>query len=236
MALVLVMAMVLSCTGCGEELIPLTDSEREQIVHFSAHIIGEFNKSQTEGYTALNKRQLQAIYSEEETESNQDQSIEEDSSETGTVQGQDTTSAESPAETVSLTEALGIDGITAQCTGYKVQKDYVQDDVFAMTATEGKRYVVLTIKLENETSAKRTCDVAGQKKAFSLNVNDGSYTAAALITFLPNDFGAFSDEIAGGKTKKTVLLFEVPEDTAKNISGLRLEVDNGTTKQTILIN
>ena len=226
MALVLVMAMALSCTGCGEELIPLTDSEREQIVHFSAHIIGEFNKSQTEGYTALNKRQLQAIYSEEETESNQDQSIEEDSSETGTVQGQDTTSA----------EALGIDGITAQCTGYKVQKDYVQDDVFAMTATEGKRYVVLTIKLENETSAKRTCDVAGQKKAFSLNINDGSYTAAALITFLPNDFGAFSDEIAGGKTKKTVLLFEVPEDTAKNISGLSLEVDNGTTKQTILIN
>ncbi|MGN0170778.1 MAG: hypothetical protein ACI39H_08480 [Lachnospiraceae bacterium] len=238
-AMLLVIMVAFACSGCGEELIPLTDSERQQIVYFSAHVIGEFNRSQTEGYMALSKAQLEAIYNdgeEDNAESSEEQDREIDPAGGDGSQEQNSSGKQEQAEPTTLTKALGIDGVKARCTGYDLQKDYVQSGVFAMTASEGKTYCILTVKLENTAADRVQCDIPGKIDSFSLDVNNGSCSAKALITFLPNDLSSFAGHINGGKSKKTILLFEVPEDIAKDISDLSLEVQKGTTKQTILIN
>ncbi len=63
----LVAAMSLGLTGCiQEEMYELTEAERQAIIQYSAHIIGEFNKNQTEGFTSLSADQLASLDKKEE--------------------------------------------------------------------------------------------------------------------------------------------------------------------------
>ena len=215
---------MLASTGCGEEMIELTEEEKAQIVQFSAHVIGEFNKDQTEGYTPLNKKQLDAIRKGQQEQKPEDPTMVEEDEPEGTGGGTSDNGEKEPTGEIStLTDALGIRGLAAKVTKYKVQKDYVQDDVFAMNAKTGNEFVVLTIELENTTSKKISCDFMKQKPDISLRVNDESLQAA-LETLLPNDLLNFSGKIGAGKTKKLVLLFEVSEKVTSNIQELKKQL------------
>ncbi len=232
---VLVLALSLMTTGCGTKLIKLTDSEREQIVQFSAHIISEFNRSQPEGYRPLNKKQIQAI-----KEPQKEVSVQENTVNTENTDSSDTSNSNSEKEaqnTIStLTEAIGVTGIEATCKGYTIQKDYVQDDVFAMNAEQGKEYVVVKIELKNTTGLKIRCNILDKKAKFSLQINDGEKTVDALTTLLTNDFSTFDDEIKAGKSKNAVLIFEVEKGQADNSTQLALQYEQGSEKKQILIN
>ena len=60
--LLVTIASVTMLSGCGpEKLIELNDDERAKIVSYSAHVISEFNKSQTEGYSNLNPEEIRNI-------------------------------------------------------------------------------------------------------------------------------------------------------------------------------
>ncbi|MCR4955354.1 MAG: DUF4352 domain-containing protein [Lachnospiraceae bacterium] len=235
-AMMLIVTMLFSLTGCGaEQMVELTDDERTKIVQFSAHVIGEFNKSQPEGYRPLNKNQIDKLNAPEEETKEEETNTEEakENSSSGTSEAGDTTSTE---KTVTLTEALGISGIKATVSGYKVRKDYVKDNVFAMSAAKGNKYIVMNVKIKNTGSSKVKCNILKKNLRLKLDINNGEGNATALTTLLPNDFSTYNGSVKAGKTVKTVLVFEVPEQLTKSISELKLQVVNDEGTQTILIN
>ncbi|SFQ06326.1 hypothetical protein SAMN02910358_00576 [Lachnospiraceae bacterium XBB1006] len=235
--LVLIVAMMLSFTGCGkqEKLIELTDEQRAEIVHFSAHIISEFNRGQPEGYRPLNAEQIDRIKNPKKAETSVQPGEQQSQSEAG-GDNSSTGGQEKTVESSTLTELVGTNGIEAVSKGYKVQRDYVQDNVFAMNAEEGKVYVVLKIRLTNTTSQKVMVDILGKNPSISLQINDAESTTKAMMTLLPNDFRTFQQKIRGGKSVDTVLIFEVDKSVADSIDKVSLVTKDGATSKMILIN
>lgn len=231
---VLVLITSLALTGCGTQLTKLTDSERKQIIQYSAHVIGEFNKGQPEGYKAMNKKQLDEIrYPKEERVKEPETSTQA----TGTNGSNESGKQDArESESATLTQVVGTSGIEATYKGYKIQKDYVKDDVFAMNASDGNVYVVVNIELKNTTQSKVKCDILGMNNQIFLDMNNGEDSVKALTTLLPNDFSTFSEKIAGGAKKSTVLIFEVEKAKAESISNVSLRVEQGTSQKIILIN
>ncbi|MBE5901964.1 MAG: DUF4352 domain-containing protein [Lachnospiraceae bacterium] len=235
--LVLALAMMFSVSGCGktEKLMTLTDEERAQIVQFSAHIISEFNRSQPEGYRPLSKVQIDAINAEEEKKKNP-QKTEEQSSDNPQTSGQ-SGEAEKPArQEGTLTDLVGVSGIEATCKGYKVQKDYVEENVFAMNASEGNKYVVVKVRLTNTTNAKVNVDILSKNPSVSLQINGEESTSHALLTLLTNDLLTTKKKLDAGESLDTVLLFEVEKSKADSIQNLALIAKDGDTEKIILIN
>lgn len=235
--LVWMLATVFLVGGCGkkEKLMTMTDEERTQIIQFSAHIISEFNRSQPEGYRPLSKVQIDAINAEEEKEKNPQKQEEKpaDDSKTGGQGGE----AEQPArQEGTLTELVGISGIEATCTGYKVQKDYVEENVFAMNASEGNKYVVVKVRLTNTTDAKVNVDILSKNPSVSLQINGEESTSRALLTLLTNDLLTTKKKLGAGESLDTVLLFEVEKSKADSIQNLALITKDGDTEKIILIN
>ncbi|MBE5906238.1 MAG: DUF4352 domain-containing protein [Lachnospiraceae bacterium] len=235
--LLLIITMMLSFSGCGnqEKLTELTDEQRAQIVQFSAHIITEFNRMQPEGYRPLNAEQIDRLKNPKDT-SKPAATEESQTQAEADGNGAGATGQENALESTTLTELVGTDGVEASSRGYKVQRDYVQDNVFAMNAADGKVYVVVKIRLTNTTSQKVKVDVLGKNPSISLQINDAEKTTKAMMTLLPNDFRTFQQKLKAGKSVDTVLLFEVDKSEAESIDKISLITKDGSTSKMILIN
>lgn len=235
----LILAMMLSMSGCKktEQLIKLEDDERAQIIQFSAHIISEFNRSQPEGYRALSKTQMDAVdEADNKTEQKEDSTQEEKQDESGASDGTQTTDNTPAAVKGTINDLVGVSGIEASVTGLKVRKDYVEENVFAMNASEGNKYVVVKIKLTNTTNKKVSVDILDKNPSISLQLNNEEETSKALLTLLTNDFLTTKQKIAAGKSIDTVLLFEVEKSKADSIKTASLITKDGDVEKTILIN
>ncbi|MBQ7076616.1 MAG: DUF4352 domain-containing protein [Lachnospiraceae bacterium] len=226
--LALCLTVMFIFTGCGpEQLITLSDSERAQIVSYSAHIIGEFNKQMSEGYTSLNYGQLKAISDGMREEQNTDEPVadpddnpDEPSDNPDNPSGGD--SDDTPiGDPISLTEIIGIQNIKADVTGYNVKKDYVADGAFSMDARKGYKYLIINVRLTNSGSEDKWCDILSKGIKLSIRVNDSS-TYSALDTLVPSDLLNYTGMVKAGKTANAILFFEIPEDTASNLSSLTL--------------
>lgn len=240
---VIILLLALACSitmwGCGpEKMTELTDSERQQIVQFSAHIVGEFNRAQTEGYTGLSKKQLDSIREqlnpkvEEETqqsESSSDSSTQNNDS-SNTQNGNDIQLQETDINSV-----VGVNGIEAEITKYDLQSDYVEGNAFAMTAERGNTYLILHINLANTTNNDVMCDIFNKDYKYEISINNGETVSKSLSTLLTKDFSTFADTIKAKGRIKTVLMFEVSESAVSSISNLALNVKTGDTTQTIRI-
>lgn len=227
----LVVAMMFGVAGCGDELIELTQEEREQIVQFSAHIIGEFNKNQTEGYTALNKKQLDKIKHPEKYENKKpDVSPPEVSDQDTDNQGDET----KEGTVIALSDVVGISGVEVSYQGFDVCKDYMESDVFSMSAKQGNKYVVVSVALKNTRSKDVSVDLLSKNLSLFLNVGDERIKAST--TLLSNDFTTYEGKVKSGKKIKLVIVFEVSKKVADKLQKIELQVENNNSISTILIN
>lgn len=229
--------MMLNVTGCGDKMIDLTKEERDQIIQFSAHIIGEFNKNQTEGYIALNKKQLDKIKHPEKYEHKTpepQQPANEPGASASPENGGQSTPQQSQGKTITLSELVNTSGITATYKGYKVCKDYVESTVFSMAANEGNRFVVASIELSNTSGEEVSVDLLSKNLSLYLNVGDEKIRAST--TLLANDFTTFEGKIKKDKKKKTVVIFEVSKKVADSLEKLELQSENDGSMCTIIIN
>lgn len=231
-----------SLSGCGpEKLISLTDSERNQIVSFTAHLIGEFNRPMSEGYTSLSYGQLKSINDSLRKENEPeipDTPDEPDNSDNnndngGGGSGDNTTDG----GTITFTELVNSNGIEATYEGYLVQDDYVYNGAVAANPPQdpNNTYIILKVLLKNNTTNDILCDIFSNALKLTLSINNKSTVVNATATILPNDFINYIDLIDAGSSVETLIFFEVNKDVANSVSNLTLVSTKDRISKTITI-
>lgn len=229
---VLIAAAVL-LTGCGEEMAPLTESEEAIVIQYSAGTLAKHNSYQQEGLTALypeeeeeqeEEQESEDKKEEEKTESEEKNEKEETESKDNKQEDKEKDTAQpEEAGQLTLTEALAVSGVEFSYKDYSSSSSYKQGDYFSLDAAAGNTILIVNVNITNTGSQAVDCDLLTKQPIFTLKLNQGAGIKNE-VTMLSNDLSTYVGKLEPGQTDAGVLLFEVPEKTAENISSIQLSV------------
>ena len=225
-------AAALLLAGCGEEMVPLTESEAMVIVNYSAGTLAKHNTHQQEGMAAVYPKEEE----EEEIPAAQDEKKPEEQTEGSEEQGGGEQSEASGSEdtavnAVTMTEALAVPGLEFSYKDYSVSNSYQQGDYFSLDAKDGNTYVILNVNITNTGAEAVTCDLLGKQPIFTLKIN-GESGVKNEVTMLENDLSTYIGTLEAGQTVAGILIFEVPAANAESISSIQLMLQmNETTTE-----
>lgn len=223
-AIVCVIILSMFLSGCGTAMISLTEEEEAIIVAYASGAVAKGNRCQTQGLTYYQPEEEEPL--EETPVQPEDNEPQTDTTDTPTdpnqqgQQGQD-----GPAiNMVSLTEALGIPGVTAEYRGYQVNNRYAEGEYFAINAQEGKTYLVVTVALTNTSQQPVECNVYSKNMVGSILIN-GTEQIPAMTTVMLKDFLTYINTLDAGVSEEVVVLFEVPQELAGNVQTLAMQIE-----------
>lgn len=224
--------LMLGLAGCGESKIPeLTDEQTQLIGEYAAFIVMKHDASQRSrlvDYTNMLEPPDPAVTQEPEQE---EEPAGMDPVDNTPVIGSGGEGTESPH---TMEEVLGLpEGMSVAYTGQTLCDIYPEDDEspFAMTAVEGRQFLVLEFTMINATGQDQSVDFLTLSPVFRITVN-GDYTRRALMTMLENDLSVYEGTIPNMEGASAVLLIEVEDDVAANLSSISLQVKNGSETYT----
>lgn len=233
---VIMTAMMMS--GCGEEAYTLTDSEKDLIVNYSAHVVTKYNTYQKEGLTYVWEDEAEDeadIMQTQITGSTNTEEVSED----GTVAAVPEDTAENDetvyaANAVTLDDFFGESGIEIDYVGARLAVQYAEDDYYVLYPDSGKQYLVLGFDITNTGEAVAYVNNLEKAAKFQTTIN-GETTVSSELTLLLQDFSTFEATLKPGETRETVLLFQVPA-TVTSVDRLSLFVKTDDNYQIILEN
>lgn len=138
---------------------------------------------------------------------------------------------EAPAlQEVSLSEVFGIGGVDIRCTAASIKDSYGKG-YESIVAPEGKKLLIVKFKITNTGAASQKLDLFKNKMNYT--VVQGEQKNAPLRTSAAGDLQYFKTDIASGKSKQGILIFEVGQDTKAEESSL--QITNGTKQATVAL-
>ncbi len=218
--------MMLLCTGCGTQLYELTAEEEDIIVHSAAYFVAKHNIQQKDG---VNGVPLPDSFEEEESEAESETETENG----GNGAGGD---AENPNKqdenALSLAEVIGHkDTLKVSYEGSYVANSYMEGSAYIVDAEVGKTFYVMKFKLTNTTGQDVAVNNATKSPVVKL-VSDAA-TVKSEVTFLTADFSTYQGTIKAGESVDTILLFEVSEAVAEQITAPVLQITVGNSTKNI---
>ncbi|MCI8286653.1 MAG: hypothetical protein HFH89_03135 [Lachnospiraceae bacterium] len=226
--LLTVAALALGLTGCGENQIPdLTDEEIQAV--------GEYVAITLMKYDINHQSRLMELTAPEVIPEVPVQGQEEKPSGMGPVDDTpvvDSSGTAAPGNTsFSLEEVIGLpEGVTAAflehtvCDSYPNESDSMSMG-FSLDASEGRKLLVLHFSLTNATEQEQEVDLFSSDTIYSITVNE-DYIRRALTTLLPDDMGTYKENLSAGGSASAVLVIEIEEQMADNITSVSLKVKN----------
>ncbi len=229
----LTVVLCLGLAGCGENVIPsLTDEQLQSI--------GEYTAITLMKYDASNRSRLVPLFGDWESNDSEQEVTpapdQQEPPEEGTAG--DTPTADVPAQQgpASMEEMLKLpEGVSVNYLGAGLYDKYPDDEEIgglAMTATEGKKLLVLNFQFANGTGQEQTVDIASQNVTFRINVN-GDYNRNAMMALLLNDMSMLQETIPAGESREAVLIIEVGQASMEEISSIALSLKNDENVYTI---
>lgn len=227
-ALLAGVCLTMSMTGCAENQIPdLTDSQINEVKNYVAVTMMKYNMGRQSRLVDLSKYSDMGTVPEPLPEESKGMPPVDD---TPIINdGTDDKPGGEGAGSVSyrMEEILELpEGVTIRYQDYVVCQSYPEeeeDGIFYVGATEGNRLLVLRFSLTNSGEQEQSVDMSFPQVSFPVTVN-GEYTRKALTTWLPNDLFTFKDTLPGGSSTEVVLVIEIKEEMAGNISSIDLGV------------
>lgn len=227
--------IIFGLTGCGENKIPeMTDEQMQLIGEYTAVTLMKYDANQRSrlvDYTEMLATPEPEIPQEPEAEEPQGMDPTDD---TPVVDGP---AADEPAAPMSIEEALKLpEGIGVIYTGEGLYDSYPEgeDTFFALSASEGKKLLVLNFSIINASGQEQSVDILSLSPEFKVSVN-GEYSRRALMTWLEEDLTVYQGTLPSMGSAATVLVIEVDEETASDISSLSISLKNDSETYTIPI-
>lgn len=225
-------AVVMCMTGCAENQIPIMTDE--QIYEVSEYVAITLMK-----YDASNRSRLVELDEDDFIEKEPVATPEPE--DTGMKPVEDTpvldaTTGEDEKTDVESVLALA-DNLELNYLGYELADSYPKDSAnsyFSVFAADGKQLLILKFDLSNIGEQDVEVDLLSSNESFALTVND-EYSRRALTTMLDNDLSTYVGTLKGNESKDVVLIIEVDNALASNITSLSIRVQNGDKKHTIRI-
>ena len=141
------------------------------------------------------------------------------------------TAAEASGGTVTLNDLFAGDGLDFTYEKATFEKDYVFNNYYHLTPSDGSDYLILSFTVSNTTEAALDVDLYSLEPKFTAIVDGSAYTSDTTI--LPNDLATYLTTIEGNATDKAILLFEVPQSASKDVNAVGLQVSVGGTTYNI---
>lgn len=206
LSIVFAVIMMLSFSGCAK-VIALTENEENLIAQYASYTM--IKHSRYNDSLLLSKEDLlKAEQREEEYKKKAEEKKQQ---------------SETDGDPVTLSDAIGIKGLEFTYQGHDVLDEY-SESIVTLGDRAGKKYVFLNFTLSNTSGENKTIDMITAKAKFKATIN-GS-TVAHLPTLLPSDLATFNKKtvISAGAKKNVFIVFEVSDDTAKEIKSLSLSM------------
>lgn len=203
-------------SGCGNEMIDLTQEETELITEYTVGLLLKYDKyygSRLVDTTAYDIADEEVP--EETVEEMPEEKTEQENSTDDTEvvdAGQD---EESSLSLSTIEEYYGIEGITFQYSGYDLTQSYPsgtdgEELFFTMDAAEGLQFLVLRFTAANVSSADQTLNMLNYGARFSVSVNGGP-VQSVLTTILLDDMQTYNDVLPAGNSVELVSIVEIPQ-------------------------
>lgn len=230
-------------TGCGVDFPELESEEQAQVAEYTAGLILKYDKNYHSNL--LDGEELAEAVAKKEQEALKAAALEEAAAaEKAAAEKAKEEASGQPKETAAdlpktLTEIMAIEGIAFRYTGYEILKEYpsliVPGEVaFAVSASPGKKLLVLKVEVTNQGSADYELDMLQKGTGFRVGWN-GEKARKGLATMLLDDLTVFNGVIAAGQTISTVIVSEVPEENADGIQSVELSVKDGEGNHKVLL-
>ena len=225
--------LVISLAGCGENQIPeLTDEQMQSIGEYTAITLMRYDasyRSRLVDYTLL-MTTPDPEQTPEPVPTKEPGGMDpvDDTPVIGAGGQAGSSGGSSIEETLELPE-----GISITFLDHALHNSYPEgDSYFAMTATEGKKLLVLNFSISNVSGQDQTVDLLHTADEFRITVN-GDFTRRALLTGLESDLSTFEGTVSAGESTTVVLVIEVDDSVAENITSISVNVKNNSKTCTI---
>lgn len=233
-----VVCSALIATGCGNSIPEMTEEQQELVVEYAAGVVLKYDKNYEGKLVELTLEENAA----EEVEASNTPENEEvpetiESAEDDVMIIDNTENVEEVAYTIE--SLLQLDSVSITYIGYEISDCYPNenegDDLyFIMNATDGNKLLVLKFLTENMSDLDTELNIAESNARFKIDV-DG-VTKNALTTMLLNDLAYYQGTLAAGESTELVLVCEVSDAQAEEISSLSLIVKSVDNTATISLN
>lgn len=200
-----------SMTACGDKLTKLSPENEKAVVSYASAVVSKYNKNQDKGF----------IRYEEEKKSNEDETKNETKQEDDT--NNNSTNNGNNESTVSINDALAIEGMTFTSQSTKVEEKYTYGDYYALLPSSGNSFVVYTVKGKNTSSAEINLDLLSKKYKYNFIVN-GTDVVANDTTILLNDLSTYQANIKPGEEVELILLFQFPKSKLNSMTNQAMEM------------
>ena len=228
--------------GCASENFDISDEDEARVVNYAATVLEEHNASNTRTLATLTQKDLERIVrldlaaaaaknnveedgSEESGESEEAEEVSDELENSDSSSGEES-SENTETENISIAEAIGLDGFDISYNGYEILDEYPnseEEGVFTITPGSSEdSLLVVHFNVFNPNSETEHCDTLDLKPSFRLLINGQKHSI--LTTLLLNDLVTLDDDINSGENLDAVLIAEISDDKAANISSLGLIV------------
>ncbi len=237
--LMILIAVVVSLTGCGSIMPETTDEQM--------NVIGEYAAVQLLKYAANSRSRLvdaETIEMEEKRQTAWENAKRKEPISTPEPEGMravdDTPVVELGEQgtggVASLEEYYGLtQGLSMTYSSYQICDSYSpegEDGFLNLSAANGKKLLVLSFQIENTTDSEQAVDLFAKNGIYRVTVN-GSYTRNALITTLLNDITTYISTLSAHSSGELVMVVEIEQTIADNITSIAINLKNEGKSYTI---
>lgn len=238
-SLMTVMAVaMLGLSGCAENQIPeMTEEEMRAVGEYVAYALTKYDAGRS-------SRLMDLPPIEEESKAPVSTPAPEetvgmdpvDDTPVVDASGAQTAEGEQSAEEVSYSaeEVMGFpEGVVLKYTGQEICDSYPADsDAFAVTATEGKKLMILKFSITNTQEQETKVDLLSSQTSYRISIGE-ERSRRALATLLPNDMAFYADTLPAGGSAEVVLVTEVDESLAESGAPVAVQLKNESKSHTI---
>lgn len=210
--------MLLTMVGCVEA-IDLDEKQQDKLVGYAVYSVLEHDKNYMVGLNDVEEPSVEETTGDEDNPSTE-------KPEKPTTDKDDPGVQKPSTVTTTMERALGVSGLSIKHTGVVVGDVYPAvegEPVFAIKAFTGNKLVVLKFDVTNTTDSDISLDMASKDLKIK-GIFNKSIKTIAQVTLLPEALNTVKETIPAGKTVQTVLVFEMTETNANNLTSIVLDI------------
>ena len=250
----MIVIMIGSLTGCGETVPDLTKEQETAISEYAVELITKHSKESDGRKQLLDEEMEDTFFEEGHFQESQDVTEESD------VPGSENVEEAEPAleDTVNATDSadnsdgveteepvysdrtmaqiFGISNVDITFNGYEVMETYAPDSnsYFSLTATRGKKFVVLYFNISNLTNQVAGIDLNALDVKYSFGDANGKKKKLEH-TMTAKDIYSYVGELEPGQTDTLVGLVEMVESDIELIETPVLSIQFGDSVDVLLL-
>ena len=243
LGIITMLCSVVMLAGCGNAIPELTEEQYDLVVEYAAGTLLKYDKNNENRLIELSEleeaeRAAIAKAAVQESASQAEESEKQAGEQAEDVKLIDNTQPQEPIY-ASIEEFLQLEQVTFKYTGCEIADEYPNHEqgeefFFVMSATEGKKLLVLKFQVDNTSGADVELNMNQLGTRFKIAV-DGE-ERNALTTMLLNDMTYYQGTIAAGESTELVLVIEIPAERAQGITTMELIMKNVDNTATISLN